>query len=150
MNAWLLSIVGVVALGVLLEILLADGETAKYIKGVFALAVVLVLVAPLPKFLNKDFDIGEFFGTEITTQTTFINSVNERKNADRENKILLELQKKDISADRVRIYYWQEDIDDIDVVKVYLSGNVNKDIVYDAVQKFVNCDKEDIRIYNSD
>ena len=42
MNAWLLSIVGVVSLGVLLEILLADGETAKYIKGVFALAVVLI------------------------------------------------------------------------------------------------------------
>ncbi len=55
MNAWLLSIVGVVSLGVLLEILLADGETSKYIKGVFALAVVLVLVAPIPKFLNKNF-----------------------------------------------------------------------------------------------
>lgn len=149
MNAWLLSIVGVVALGVLLEILLADGETAKYIKGVFALAVVLVLVAPLPKFLNKDFDVSEFFGTEITTQTTFINSVNERKNADREKKILLELQKKDIPVDRVRIFYWREDVDDIDVVKVYVSGNVNESVVYDAVQKFVNCDKEDIKIYKS-
>ena len=74
MNAWLLSIVGVVSLGVLLEILLADGETAKYIKGVFALAVVLILVAPLPKFLNKDFDLNDFFGKEMQTQTTFLNS----------------------------------------------------------------------------
>ena len=93
MNAWLLSIVGVVSLGVLLEILLADGETSKYIKGVFALAVVLVLVAPIPKFLNKNFDINEFFGDEIVAQSAFLQSVNERRNTERENKVLAELKK---------------------------------------------------------
>jgi len=100
MNAWLLSIVGVVSLGVLLEILLADGETSKYIKGVFALAVVLVLVAPIPKFLNKNFDINEFFGDEIVAQSTFLQSVNERRNIERENKVLAELKKSNISAEK--------------------------------------------------
>lgn len=149
MNAWLLSIVGVVALGVLLEILLADGETSKYIKGVFALAVVLVLVAPLPKFLNKDFDINEFFGTEMTTQTTFLNSVNEKKNSELEKKLLKSLKNESIDVSRVRIFYLQNDISNIDVVKIYLLSDVSKDKIFEVVQKFVACDKDQIKIYKS-
>ncbi len=149
MNAWLLSIVGVVSLGVLLEILLADGETSKYIKGVFALAVVLVLVAPIPKFLNKNFDINEFFGDEIVAQSTFLQSVNERRNIERENKVLAELKKSNISAEKVRVYYLRGDLDCIDVVKVYLNGDCDNDKILDIVSQKVGCDKNKIKIYSS-
>lgn len=149
MNAWLLSIVGVVSLGVLLEILLADGETSKYIKGVFALAVVLVLVAPIPKFLNKNFDINEFFGDEIVAQSAFLQSVNERRNTERENKVLAELKKLNISAEKVRVYYLRGDLDYIDVVKVYLNGDYDNDIILDIVSQKVGCDKSKIKIYSS-
>ncbi len=148
MNAWLLSIVGVVSLGVLLEILLADGETAKYIKGVFALAVVLILVAPLPKFLNKDFDLNDFFGKEMQTQTTFLNSVNERKNQERENRILTELKKSEIDVQKVRIFYLRGDTDNIDVVKVYVKGDFEKDKIYKVVWDNLACKQDKIKIYN--
>ncbi len=148
MNAWLLSIVGVVSLGVLLEILLADGETAKYIKGVFALAVVLILVAPLPKFLNKDFDLNNFFGKEMQTQTTFLNSVNERKNQERENRILTELKKSEIDVQKVRIFYLRGDTDNIDVVKVYVKGDFEKDKIYKVVWDNLACKQDKIKIYN--
>ena len=149
MNAWLLSIVGVVSLGVLLEILLADGETSKYIKGVFALAVVLVLVAPIPKFLNKNFDINEFFGDEIVAQSTFLQSVNERRNIERENKVLAELKKSNISVEKVRVYYLRGDLDYIDVVKVYLNGDCDNHKILDIVSQKVGCDKNKIKIYSS-
>lgn len=149
MNAWLLSIVGVVSLGVLLEILLADGETSKYIKGVFALAVVLVLVAPIPKFLNKNFDINEFFGDEIVAQSTFLQSVNERRNTERENKVLAELKKSNIPAEKVRVYYLRGDLDYIDVVKVYLNGDCDNYKILDIVSQKVGCDKNKIKIYSS-
>ena len=148
MNAWLLSIVGVVSLGVLLEILLADGERAKYIKGVFALAVVLILVAPLPKFLNKDFDLNDFFGKEMQTQTTFLNSVNERKNQERENRILTELKKSEIDVQKVRIFYLRGDTDNIDVVKVYVKGDFEKDKIYKVVGDNLACKQDKIKIYN--
>lgn len=148
MNAWLLSIVGVVSLGVLLEILLADGETSKYIKGVFALAVVLILVAPLPKFLNKDFDLNNFFGKEMQTQTTFLNSVNERKNQERENRILTELKKSEIDVQKVRIFYLRGDTDNIDVVKVYVKGDFEKDKIYKVVWDNLACKQDKIKIYN--
>ncbi len=148
MNAWLLSIVGVVSLGVLLEILLADGETSKYIKGVFALAVVLILVAPLPKFLNKDFDLNDFFGKEMQTQTTFLNSVNERKNQERENRILTELKKSEIDVQKVRIFYLRGDTDNIDVVKVYVKGDFEKDKIYKVIGDNLACKQDKIKIYN--
>lgn len=147
MNAWLLSIVGVVALGVLLEILLADGHTAKYIKGVFALAVVLVLVSPLPQFFNKDFDIGKFFGEEMTAQTTFLSGVNQRKNGEREEKVLNALLMQGVSADRVRVFYLHNDYQNIDVVKVYLKNETDREKVVKAVQSKLQVEDNRIKIY---
>ena len=48
MGAWILSIAGVICLGILLEIVLSEGKTAKYVKGAFSLLVVIAIVAPLP------------------------------------------------------------------------------------------------------
>lgn len=149
MNAWLLSIVGVVSLGVLLEILLADGHTAKYIKGVFALAVVLVLVSPLPQFFKKDFDISKFFGEEMVTQSTFLNSVNERKNSEREERVLNALTSQGVSVERVRIYYLRNDIDNIDVVKVYVKKDESKDNIIKIVRTKLSVKAEQIKIYLS-
>lgn len=150
MNGWLLSIVGVVALGVLLEILLSDGQTSKYIKGVFSLAVVLVLVAPLPKFLNKNFDINDFFGESMTTQTTFLNNLNERKNSEREERLLKELKKSIPEVERVRIFYLQNNMDNIDVVKVY-SKNINKkEEIIKLVCYSLNLKEDNVKVYKQD
>lgn len=58
LDAWMIGIVGVIALGVLLEILLPEGQTGKYVKGAFSLLVVFVIAAPLPSLFGalKDWD----------------------------------------------------------------------------------------------
>ena len=48
LTAWMTAIAGVIALGVLLEILLPEGQTGKYVKGAFSLLVIFVVVSPLP------------------------------------------------------------------------------------------------------
>ncbi|MEG2561243.1 MAG: stage III sporulation protein AF [Clostridia bacterium] len=60
MSAWILSIVGIITLGVLVDIILPDGETNKYIKGIFSMIVIFMIIAPLPKMMNSDFDFGNF------------------------------------------------------------------------------------------
>lgn len=57
MKEWIISIAGVICLGILLEIVLPDGKSAKYIKGAFSLVVVLAIASPLPTLLKKDFQI---------------------------------------------------------------------------------------------
>ncbi len=61
MNEWIMSIVGITALGVLMDILLPEGETSKYIKGIFALFTVFVIIYPLPKIINGNFDYNSLF-----------------------------------------------------------------------------------------
>lgn len=63
MSAWLLGIVGVVSLGVLIEIIMPEGEHSKYIKGIFSLVVIFVIVAPFPKLLKGE-NIDNFFNDE--------------------------------------------------------------------------------------
>lgn len=53
-KAWIISIVGVICLGVLLEIVLPEGKTAKYVRGAFSLLVLFVMISPLPALINKD------------------------------------------------------------------------------------------------
>ncbi|NLZ25503.1 MAG: hypothetical protein GX891_03485 [Clostridiales bacterium] len=60
MGTYLISVTAVVCLGVLLDIILPDGQMNKYVRSVFSLIVVLVLIAPLPQLLKKplNFEIG--------------------------------------------------------------------------------------------
>lgn len=64
MTAWISGIIGVIALSILIDILLPEGETSKYIKGFVAVFVVAVIVAPLPAFINKDWKLEDFADTQ--------------------------------------------------------------------------------------
>ena len=61
MTGWILSIVGMVLTVTLTEIMLPEGQTAKYIKGVISLMVVYVVIAPIPALLSSKIDINSFF-----------------------------------------------------------------------------------------
>lgn len=54
MQGWIISVVCAIVLGVLIEIVLPNGKVAKYVKGTFALVVIFVIVAPLPKLLKSE------------------------------------------------------------------------------------------------
>lgn len=68
MKEWILSVVGVIALGVLVDIILPSGKIAKYVKGAFSLIVVLVISSIVPLIADIDFqidtDIGKYFSSE--------------------------------------------------------------------------------------
>lgn len=121
MAAWLLSIVGVIAIGVLLDILMPEGETNKYIKGIFSIVVVLVIVAPLPKLIKSDFNIEQIFaGTgNYEIDESFLDSVNNDKKKVLEKKLVEQMNTASVYVKSVRI-----DIDNktntYSYVKVYL------------------------------
>lgn len=60
MQAYILSILGIVLVSVLIEIILPNGQTAKYIKGIFSIFVVFVLINPVVKFFRSDFDVSKY------------------------------------------------------------------------------------------
>lgn len=68
MKEWILSVVGVIALGVLVDIILPSGKMTKYVKGAFSLIVVIVISSIVPKIANMSFeiddDMGKYFSQE--------------------------------------------------------------------------------------
>lgn len=61
MSGWILSVVGMVLTVTLAEILLPEGETAKYVRGVISLMVVYVVILPIPTIFSAKFDVNSFF-----------------------------------------------------------------------------------------
>ncbi|MBQ7713214.1 MAG: stage III sporulation protein AF [Clostridia bacterium] len=82
MSGWILSIVGMVLTMTLTEIMLPEGQTAKYIKGVVSLMVVYVVIAPVPALLQSKIDINSFFdfsSASYESDDAFIQLINEDK-----------------------------------------------------------------------
>ena len=61
MTGWILSIVGTVLTITLTEMMLPEGNTAKFIKGVISLMVIYVVLAPIPAIFQSKIDINSFF-----------------------------------------------------------------------------------------
>lgn len=59
MTTWIMSIVGAICLTTLIDVLMDDGETKKFIKGISSIIVFAVIISPLPKLLNDNYDLGE-------------------------------------------------------------------------------------------
>jgi len=82
MTGWILSIVGMVLMVTLIEVMLPDGETSKYVKGVVSLMVVYVVLIPIPHFLNAKIDINTFFNfseERYQINSSFIQIIKEDK-----------------------------------------------------------------------
>lgn len=77
-SSWILSIAGIITLSILIELILPDGQINRYIKGVFSFVVVFVIISPVPKLLNKDFDYSQIFnyGEEIQVDENYIYQLN--------------------------------------------------------------------------
>lgn len=64
MTKWLLSIVGVVFLGVMLDLLYPDGKTNTLCRAIFGLITVFVIISPILQFdidaINDDINISAF------------------------------------------------------------------------------------------
>lgn len=105
MSAWLLSIAGVSILSVVVDIILPKGQTEKYIKGIFAFAMILVIIAPLPKMLKAEIDLDKLFQKEeIVIQENFIEQSNQNKLSLLKKQIESGLKEKNIEGVVVSVY----------------------------------------------
>ena len=117
MSIWITSIVGVVTLGVLLDIIVPEGEINKYIKAVFALVTVLVIVAPLPRLIEADFDIGNLFNEpgEMQTDESFLQQVDWQIRAQNQERLALAFQDAEVTGGIANINYGESARDVVSV-----------------------------------
>lgn len=155
MSAWVMSIAGVVFLNVLLDILLPKGQTSKYIKGIFALITVYVIIAPLPSMLkNTDFDSLFAFEEGFNADYAFIAEVEEKSNTALEDKAESMLKREGYDGAQVKIVREGGEIGyvNIDVTGVSIIGDdPNIDIlkIKRVTAEYLGVAPEEVRIIGS-
>lgn len=79
MTNYLLNILGIVIMGVLIEIITPNGRMSKYIKSIFSIFVVFVLISPLAT-ISTNVNISKYFDI-ITYQldNNLLTDINDRK-----------------------------------------------------------------------
>lgn len=153
MAAWVLSIVGIVSIGVLLDIIIPEGEINKYIKGIFSIVTICVIIAPLPKIIDKNFDITDYFGTEssIAVDERFVEEVNGERVAELEKSVETMLKSNGIDGVKVEIMVRSYDTLDIESVKVSVDKDgTDKEFITDLVANKLGIKKTEVRLIVSE
>ncbi len=106
-SAWVLSIVGIVILTLIVDIILPEGQTNKYIKSVFAVITVFVIALPIPSLFNGDIDIGGVLKNEQAgvIDTTFIENLMQERASVVKDELLKEYKANGIDNVEVEISY---------------------------------------------
>ena len=90
LSNWILSIAGIICVSVIVELILPDGQMNRYIKGIFSFIIILVVIMPIPKLLNRNFDFSKIFdnsGYEIDSDYLY------QVNLDKMNSVKNEIEK---------------------------------------------------------
>ncbi|MCL2062571.1 MAG: stage III sporulation protein AF [Firmicutes bacterium] len=60
-TGWLIGILSIVILGTVVDILLSQSKTGKFVRSVFAAVTVLVIILPLPSIIKNGFNFDSSF-----------------------------------------------------------------------------------------
>lgn len=95
------SVIGAVILSVLSEVLLAEGETKKYVKGIIAVVTVAVVFSGVAGLLRGGFDVNTVFensGAEISVDERYIRELENARAEEKKKRYLNALEAEGISG----------------------------------------------------
>lgn len=158
MSGYLLTLLGVILLGVLVDVILPSGSTAKYISGIFSIFVVFVIVSPLLSFIKKGYNLKDYFSSEqIELDDKLLNSFNKTKFSKLESDIEQELADKGYENVGVSITLNAEGKDlkinniQVDITKLVIKAkeeNINKYVYIRQVIMSKVAVNEEVIVFN--
>ena len=149
MKSWILNIVGIVFIGVIIEIILPDGKSNTFIKHIFNIFMLFVIVAPITKIVNNGLS---YINNTVEIDNQYIYQINLEKINSLEVDIKKELEKIDVNNTSVIV---NANIfgESFCVESIYLDVS-NSDIdntkyksIIDLIVKLTNVDEKDIVVY---
>jgi len=157
-TAYILSIVGIVFVGVLIDIIMPDGKMNNFVKGVFGLVVLLVIITPIQKVFNPNFSLENFFydTTATTIDNDFIEATNKQIKKELENTLVAKLEKADFSNCIVTIDC-NLSANEMEIKKVYIDISkmvINANMVHinkyneikEVAKNYLNVEESDVVI----
>ena len=158
LSAWLLSIIGIVIIGVIIDLVMPEGSISKYIKSVFSFIVILIIISPLTKVDNFNLTLDNFISNnKIAVDEEYVFSINQKLLDQIRYKIISDSEKSGIH--NIDVNFLSE-IDDyrlkINEVNIFIgnmvidkeSEHINKyQILVNIVNTYIKIDKENIKFY---
>lgn len=150
--SWVLGIVGVILLSVLVDIILPNGQMNKYIKGIFALLFIFMLISPITGFLKKDvsFDFANFNVSGYQEDSAFLHSINTDRLNNSKSLIINALEQNAIYDANIVIFSATNNINLIDYAVVELRHEADEeqlDLITSIVRRQLGISKDKINIY---
>lgn len=104
MSGYILTILGIVLAGILIDIIVPTGKINKYIKSIFAIFVVAVILMPVVKFIAKSDDITINY-TDYEIEQNLMNYIFSSRVTAYENEIIEVLENNGLSNIDIKINY---------------------------------------------
>ena len=156
MTVWILSIVGCAFLGVMIDIVSPNGSLNKFIKSIFALFLVFVLMGPIKNFITtKTSGLGEI-SVGIKEDEEFLIKYNQNLAIQYEQEINKRLVASGIEGVSISILINLSNVEfEIIEVAVWLENlvlneNINHNNKYEKIEKVIKevvGDEQEIEFY---
>lgn len=153
-SAWIMQIAGISVLSVLVDLMMPNGQTKKYIKGVFAFIIIFIIISPIPALINKEIDIDDIFQEEIELQDDYIYQINRNRLSAYEKSIINDLKREGINEVGININanIFTSDMEInavfVDLSQVVINENIQhidiNELVKSSILKYINIDESKI------
>ena len=156
MAGYILSILGIVVAGVFIDIIIPSGTISKYIKSIYAIFVLAVIITPIIKFFNNNQGFNLQY-QEYEINQNVINYIQTNKIATIENDITLELENEGLFNIDIIINYSIDNNElsinscTINLENLVISSDnqhINKyEIIKEIVREYTNLTDEEMIFY---
>lgn len=154
MSGWILNVVGVIFLGVILDIILPEGKTNSFIKHIFSIFLLFVIISPINKLIKNEFKLNI---SENVINENFIYNTNINKIEELENLIKEKLDNRGLKNAFViinaNIFEKDLTINSVYVDTTHLNCKLNietqeiNNLILSEVVAHLNIEKEQVFIY---
>ncbi|NCA68462.1 MAG: hypothetical protein EOM87_10445 [Clostridia bacterium] len=150
--SWVLGIVGVILLSVLVDIILPNGQMNKYIKGIFAILFIYMLLTPIVSLVKNNLDINNLLHFEVSgyeENTAYIQSINTDRLNYTKDLIVKVLEVNGINDANIVIFSAANNINLVDYVVVelpYATSQAQEEQIKTIIMRLVDVKSEGIRV----
>lgn len=144
---WIISVVGVILLSVLTDVLLPEGQMNKYVKGIFSILLIFVIIAPLADFIRKDIEISDLLNFDMESGGIV---AEKSEIVEMEESLRADLETLGIQCEKVVIFSRENNINTIVGVNVFLKEKKEEkqvDMIRKIITNKINIEQEKIFIY---
>lgn len=156
MKTYIISILGVAVLGIIIDIIMPNGSINKYIKSIYSIFIVAVIIGPLINLISRKDNIDLIYKDYLVDEK-IINYINEYKVNSIENNIKYQLKEEGFDGIDILIEYSTENNElilnfcKVNLTNLEISADKqhinNYEFITEIVKKYTGLIDEEIIIY---